>query len=123
MGRAAGWIHPFRLRSRVKRRLVPLTVSFGVLSFALTLVLGVVLGGLIQHQVKSQSEADLAASTRIATVITIHTIVSELTYGTNGIPGNADRNWPKPPRSPRLPACSSTTATSSPSRLSWSTAP
>ena len=91
MGRAAGWIHPFRLRSRVKRRLVPLTVSFGVLSFALTLVLGVVLGGLIQHQVKSQSEADLAASTRIATVITIHTIVSELTYGTNGIPGNADQ--------------------------------
>lgn len=86
MGRAAGWMHPLRHRSRANRRLVPLTVSFGVLSFVLTLALGVVLGGLIQHQVKRQSEAGLATSTRIATMITIHTIVSGLTYGTNGIP-------------------------------------
>jgi diguanylate cyclase (GGDEF)-like protein len=84
-------MHPIRHRSRANRRLVPLTISFGVLSFVLTLALGVVLGGLIQHQVKSQSEAGLATSTRIATVITIHTIVSELTYGTNGIPVSSDQ--------------------------------
>jgi diguanylate cyclase (GGDEF)-like protein len=86
MGRAAGWRHPLRPRSRDRRRLLPLTISFGILSFALTLALGVVLGGLIQHQVKSQSEAGLDTSTRIATVITIHTIVSGLNYGSNGIP-------------------------------------
>ena len=86
MGRAAGWRHPLRRRSRDRGRFFPLTISFGILSFALTLALGVVLGGLIQHQVKSQSEAGLATSTRIATVITIHTIVSGLNYGLNGIP-------------------------------------
>jgi diguanylate cyclase (GGDEF)-like protein len=63
-----------------------LTVSFGVLSLVLTLALGVVLGGLIERQVTRRSVAELATTTQIATAITIHTIVTGLTYGANGIP-------------------------------------
>ncbi len=92
MGRPArGTNPPFlrRRRSRATRRLVPLTVSFGVLSFVLTLALGVVLGGQIQHQVTRRSVAQLATTTQIATAITIHTIVSGLSYGDKGIPATA----------------------------------
>jgi hypothetical protein len=86
MGRPAGRMFPFRRRGRHERRSVPLTVSFGVLSLALTLALGVFLGSLIQHQVTRRSTAELATTTQIATAITIQTIVTGLTYGTNGIP-------------------------------------
>ncbi|HEX3980300.1 MAG TPA: hypothetical protein VHW93_03705, partial [Acidimicrobiales bacterium] len=56
------------------------------MSLVLTLALGVVLGSLIQRQVTRRSVAELASTTQIATAITIHTIVTGLTYGANGIP-------------------------------------
>jgi hypothetical protein len=52
----------------------------------LTLALGVILGIQIQRQVTRQSLSELATSTQIATEITVHTIVSSLSDGRNGIP-------------------------------------
>ena len=75
-----------RRRSETGKRLVPLTVSFGALSLVLTLALGVILGIQIQRQVTRQSLSELATSTQIATEITVHTIVSSLSDGRNGIP-------------------------------------
>ncbi len=75
-----------RHRSETRRRLVPLTVSFGMLSLVLTLALGVILGIQIQRQVTRQSLSELATSTQIAAAITVHTIVSSLSDGRNGIP-------------------------------------
>jgi diguanylate cyclase (GGDEF)-like protein len=86
MGRPAGRTYTLSGRSGATGRSVPLTLSFGALSFVLTLALGAVLGSQIQHQVTRRSVAELATTTQIATAITIHTIVSGLTYGTNGIP-------------------------------------
>ena len=83
--RAKRFLH--RHHSETGKRLVPLTVSFGVLSLVLTLALGVILGIKdTEREVTRQSLSALASSTQIATAITVHTIVSSLSDGSSGIP-------------------------------------
>jgi diguanylate cyclase (GGDEF)-like protein len=71
---------------RIWMRRLPLMLTFGVLSLVVTMAVGVVLASQIQRLVARRSIQTLTESTHSAVAITMHTIVTGLTYGPGETP-------------------------------------
>jgi diguanylate cyclase (GGDEF)-like protein len=74
-----------RVSGTVERR-VPLVFSFAAVSLILTLALGVVLGREIERSVNERGLEMLRQTTQSAIALTVNTIVTGLSFGTEGVP-------------------------------------
>ena len=80
-----------RHASGTAERRIPLVLSFAAVSLILTLVLGFVLGRQIERSVNARGLEMLRRTTQSAIALTVNTIVTGLSFGTNGLPATAQQ--------------------------------